>query len=108
MSRSVSSFRSIAWPPSLMTTFWPWKRLMQGSASTSTRALSLASIVIPRISSRCVVGIDADVLLGQVAPPGFGGGIAEAELGVDHDLRLLECRPDRGEVDLLAGAAGED
>src|SRR5205823_13820236 len=39
---------------------------------------------------------------------GFGATVAEPELRLDLDLGPLEGLPDRVEVDLDAGAAGED
>src|SRR5688572_29679065 len=77
-SRSASSV--IAAPPYLITTVRPWNSRMYGRAS---RRISIRGSVI---CSRRVVGVDADVLAGQVREVHMGAGVAALE--GERDLRL--------------------
>src|SRR5215472_18941568 len=76
---------------------------MYGSASTSTCARSLASTPV----LRRVVGIYVDVFGREVAAPGLGPPLPQAERGRDLDLRLFERPSHCFQVDLDPGACGE-
>src|ERR1019366_6881236 len=98
-SRSAAS--SIAAPPYLMTTVLPWNSLMYGSASRSVPTSRMAS-------SRCVVGVDGDVLVREVGEEDLGLGA----LAGQHDLVLDLIALDRLRERLLVvgdrGAARAD
>src|SRR5947209_9703124 len=55
-----------------------------------------------------VLRVDSRVLHRQVAAPGFGLPVSQAQRGHDLDLRLFECATYRGEIDVDARTALEN
>src|SRR2546429_100190 len=89
----ASGARSIAAPPYLTTTVLPQCSRMYGSASRRMRALAIVRWAIwvgssvtaslGRAESCRVLGVDPDVLVGEIAPEHPGGAGAAPELHGD-------------------------
>src|SRR4051812_35427497 len=65
---SRSSASSIAAPPYLMTTVWPWNSRMYGSASRSVLTSRMRSVG----TLGGVLGVDGDVLVAEVGEEDLG------------------------------------
>src|SRR5690242_15986810 len=74
---------TMALPPYLTTTTWPWKRCSHGSASARTAAFSPARA---SFSSRGVGTVLLDVGVREVGGEDLGGAVAEPELDRDGDV----------------------
>src|SRR3712207_3721838 len=85
-----SSSSTIALPPYLTTTTWPWKRCSQGRASARTAAFSPAALTADR--SRGVGTVLLHVRVRQVRREDLRGAEPEPEADLDEDVLARQVR----------------